>query len=218
MNSFKRLFVSIKSQIDQVADDFENHEALAEAAIRDLQDVARKTRLHLHRIGKMSGQYRKQLQAEQEQARLWSERAVKARRDDEQKALQCVRRLRRTRQQIGVLEQQIEEAEAQETRLRDDLNAIQEQLLVLNNKKSILAARGSRAGVRDILQGGESPLREAQTVFERWEGAVVGSEFEMPEESDHDSFAEEFEREEDDLALRMMLDELVEAEIATTKP
>lgn len=28
MNSLKRIFVSIKSQIDHVADEFENHEAL----------------------------------------------------------------------------------------------------------------------------------------------------------------------------------------------
>ena len=56
MNSLKRIFVSIKSQIDHVADEFENHEALATAAIQDLQELSRKTRLHLHRVSKMSEQ------------------------------------------------------------------------------------------------------------------------------------------------------------------
>ncbi len=36
MNSLKRIFVSLKGQIDHVADEFENHEALAGAAIQDL--------------------------------------------------------------------------------------------------------------------------------------------------------------------------------------
>ena len=50
MNSLKRIFVSIKSQVDQVADEFENHEALAGAAIQDIQAIGSKTRLHLHKL------------------------------------------------------------------------------------------------------------------------------------------------------------------------
>ncbi len=70
MNNLKRIFVSIKSQIDHVADEFENHEALAGVAIEDLQEIASKTRLHLHRVSKMSEQYQKQLSDQQEQAKL----------------------------------------------------------------------------------------------------------------------------------------------------
>ena len=95
MNSFKRLFVSIKSQLDHVADDFENHEALAEAAIQDLQEIARKTRLHLHRVVKMTEHYEKQLHEQQVHARLWSERAVKVRQEDEQKALRAAKKFRK---------------------------------------------------------------------------------------------------------------------------
>ena len=51
----------------------------------------------------MSAQYQKQLEEQQEQARLWSERAIKAKDEDEQKALQCVKRLRQTQQQITLL-------------------------------------------------------------------------------------------------------------------
>jgi len=209
MNSFKRLFITIKSQIDHVADEFENHEALAGAAIQDLQALAGKTRLHLHRVGKLSEHYQKQLQAQQEQARLWSERAVKVRQDDEQKALQCVKRLREAQRQIAMLERQYQESSAQEAKIRDDLSAIQEQLQVLKNKKEILAARQNRASVQEALQDKRgTPLQEAWHIFDRWEGSVVSSEFEAPDRVETDSFASAFEQEEDELALKMMLDEL----------
>ncbi len=218
MNSFKRLFVSIKGQIDHVADEFENHEALAGAAIQDLQEIARKTRLHLHRVGKMSESYRQQLQQQEEQARLWSERAIKIRSQDEQKALQCVRRLRQAQRQISTLEQQLEESMVQENKIRSDLNAIQEQLLVLKNKKEILAARQNRASVQEaLLDKRGNSLQEVQTIFDRWEGSVVGSEYDVPEPIDSDSFADEFEQEEDEIALKTMLDELTGSDQSADK-
>ncbi|MGR9053088.1 MAG: PspA/IM30 family protein [Gammaproteobacteria bacterium] len=218
MNNIKRLFVSIKSHIDHVADEFENHEALAGAAIDDLRETARKTRLHLHRVGKMSELYRKQLETQREQARLWSERAVKSKQEDEQKALQCVRRLRQAQRQIASLEQQCRESTAQEAKIRDDLNAIQEQLLVLENKKEILAARQNRIGIRDALPSSRgSTLQDAHGIFERWEGSVVSAEFDAPDHgADSDPLADEFEREEDELELKIMLEELANTKTSET--
>lgn len=212
MNNLKRIFVSIKSQVDQVADEFENHEALAGAAIQDLQAVGSKTRLHLHKVSKLSAQYQKQLEQQQELARLWSERAPKARKEDEQKALQCVKRLRQTQKQITLLEKQCEESAEQESKIRNDLNTISEQLQVLQNKKEILAARQNRASVQDTLKNkAGNPVQEVNNIFERWEGRVVSSEFEVPDvDIDTDNFASEFEQEEDELALKKMLDELSE--------
>jgi phage shock protein A len=210
MSSLKRIFVSLKGQIDHIADEFENHEALAGAAIQDLQAIASKTRLHLHRVSKMSEQYQKQLAEQQEQARLWSERAVKVRAEDEQKALQCVKRLRLAQQHIDLLEQQYQQSTAQEAKVRDDLNTISEQLLVLKNKKEILAARQNRAGIQHEHRSGS--MLDVQSVFERWEGAIVNTEYEIPDAIvDTDNFANEFEQEEDELALKIMLDELSEA-------
>ncbi len=212
MNNLKRIFVSIKSQVDQVADEFENHEALAGAAIQDLQAIGSKTRVHLHKVCKMSGHYQKQLDEQQVQARLWSKRAIKARKEDEKKALQCVKRLRQTQQQISMLEQQCEESVTQESKIRDDLNNISEQLQVLQNKKEILAARQNRAIVQESLNHKRgNPVQEVNNIFERWEGAVVSSEFEVPDLNiDTDNFANQFEQEEDELALKKMLDELSE--------
>lgn len=212
MNNFKRIFVSIKSQIDHVADEFENHEALAGVAIEDLQEIASKTRLHLHRVSKMTAQYQHQLSDQQQQARLWSERAIKSKEKDEQKALQCVKRLRQVQQQIKSLEQQCAESASQEEKIRADIELIQDQLQALKNKKEILAARQNRTHIQDSLVSNQSgSLQDVQNVFQRWEGSVVSSEVSNLESNeDIDSFAKPFEQEEEEQALKMMLDELTE--------
>lgn len=215
MNSIKRLFVSIKGQIDHVADEFENHEALAGVAIKDLQEMTKKTKLHLFRVSKMTEHYQKQLQEQQEQAALWSERAIKSKQDDEQKALQCVKRLRQAQQQISLFEQQYRQSKAQEEKINTDLNKIQDQLHIIKNKKEILAARQNRSNAQGIFQDSSSPLQEVDNLFERWEGSVVSSESDQPnlsEFSDTDSFANTFEMDEDKLELSMMLDELIAAD------
>lgn len=209
MNSFKKLYVSIKSQIDHAADEFENHEALAEAAIKDLQAVAGKTRLHLHRLHKMSEHYQAQLQQQQKEIQRWSERALKTREQDEQKALQCMKRVKQTQQQIDLLEQQLSQTEEQESKIKVDLNNIQEQLLSLKNKKEILAARENRTGLREKIQDIHSnQVNEANEIFDRWEGTVVSSELDEPDFRETDTFAQSFEQEEETLELKMMLDEL----------
>ncbi len=212
MNNLKRIFVSLKGQIDHVADQFENHEALAGVAIEDLQSIASKTRLHLHRVSKMSEQYQQQLSEQQAEAKSWSKRAINVRQEDEQKALQCVKRLRQVQQQIKSIERQCQESSAQEEKIRADLELIQDQLQSLKNKKEILAARQNRASLQEVMGDNHSgSLHEVQNVFQRWEGSVVSSEFSAPEPKvDIDNFAQPFEQEEDDLALKMMLDELTE--------
>lgn len=123
--------------------------------------------------------------------------------------MQCVKRLRVAQQQVNLLEQQYQQSTAQEAKVRDDLSAISEQLWVLKNKKEILAARQNRVGIQREHQG--DSMQDVQSVFERWEGAVVSTEYEIPDATvDTDNFANEFEQEEDQLALKMMLDELTE--------
>jgi phage shock protein A len=218
MNSFKRIFVSIKSQIDHVADEFENHEALAGAAIQDLQALQQKTRLHLHRVGKLSAHYQEKISQEQEQARLWSERAIKVRAQDETKALKCVKRLRDTQRQIALLEKQYAQSSAQENKIRSDLEVIQEQLQILKNKKEILSARQNRNSVQEVLQEKHgTSLHEVQNIFDRWEGSVVSTETESFIVDEGDNLAQAFEQEEDELTLKMMLAELTEQPSTTDK-
>jgi len=210
MNSIKRLYISIKGQIDQAADEFENHEALAGIAIQELQSIDKTTRLHLHRVSKMTEQYQKQLDQQKQHQSLWTTRAIKAKEQDEQKAIQCVKRLLQTKKQIALLEQQLEESSQQENKTRDDLNSIQKQLLVLKNKKEMFAVRQNRSHIQTTLQDNQiNSLDNVQQVFDRWEGRIVSTEHDIPV-TPSDTLLDDFEQEEEALALKMLLDELID--------
>jgi len=126
--------------------------------------------------------------------------------------LQCVKRLVQTQKQITLLEQQHEASTNQENKIRDDLNAIQEQLLVLSNKKQMLSARQNRTHLQEAIQDNQlNSVDNVQQVFDRWEGQVVSAEYDTPVNIE-DSLLDNFEKEEEEFALKMMLDELSESD------
>lgn len=206
MNNSKKIYISIKSQIDALADDFENHEALAETAINDLQQLAVTTRQHEFRVNKMVTQYQQQLNALEKEATLWSERAIKIRDEDEHKALQCVKHLRSVKQQIDQISKQLHESENQAGNIQTDLHAIQEQILQLKTKKELLAARQNRSQIQKSLQGSSTSSIDIQGVFDRWEGSVIGDEYVSSQEQD--DLSSTFDQQDDELELQLMLEEL----------
>ena len=206
MNNFRKIFISIKSQVDSIADDFENHEALAETAINDLQQLAVSTRQHAFRIDKMINHYQQQLTDLEKQAALWSERAIKVRTEDEQKALQCVKRLRAVKQQIDQITKQLDESENQASSIQVDVQAIQEQILKLKTKKELLAARQNRSQLQNSLQGSTISSIDVERVFDRWEGSVVGDEFVSSQQQD--PLSNTFDQQEEEMELRLMLEAL----------
>lgn len=206
MSSFKKIFISIKSQIDSIADDFENHEALAEAAINDLQQLAVSTRQHGFRLQKMINRYQAQLIELEKESTLWSERALKVKEQDQQKALLCVKRLRSVNQQIEQLDKQLQAAENQLATVQIDQNAIQQQIVQLKTKKELLSTRQNRNQVQKSIHGYERSAIDVEGVFDRWEGVVVGNEFESVQAVD--SLSSSFEKQEDEMELLLMLEEL----------
>lgn len=210
MNTLKRMFISLKAQIDNVADEFENHEALAGAAIKDLEAVGRKTRVHLHKVHNMVQQYQQQLDDLAEQETLWTQRALKMRDEDEQKALQCVKRLRTVREQIKHVEKLHQQSQTQESKIQADLNHIQNQLQNIKNKKELLTARQNRVHVEKTLYEQKEDGNDVDDIFARWENSVIGNEYQYSETTTEDEFAATFEKDEDEQELKILLDELTE--------
>jgi phage shock protein A len=209
MKTLKKLIISIKSQIDNAADQFENHEALANAAIQDLQAIGAKTSVHLRHIQELSSRLQQKQDDLQQQASRWSSRAVTIRAEDEQRTLQCVKRLRQTQEHIEQVDKQLHESKRIERQIKIDLESIRDKLQMLKKKKELLAARQNRTEAMSALDKQSFFCTdEIQEVFERWENNVVGAEFQYQDLTDEDAFAAEFEQAEDDLELKAMLDEL----------
>lgn len=211
MSAFRRMFVTVKSRIDTATDHFENHEALAGAAIKDLQAISSKTAIHLRHIQELSNRQKLKLDELNTEADRWSERAVAVRDQDEQRALECVKRLRYTRTRIEQIEKQFQESWKVEVQIRSDLDKIQNKLQNLKKKKELLAARQNRVDVMSALDRHHSFYEEdIQDVFERWEDRVTGGEFQYQDMPEEDPFAADFEKKEEEVELKEMLEDLVQ--------
>ena len=209
MNSLKRIFFTLKAQLDGVADDFENHEAVAGVAINELETYQGKTRVHQHRLQEMIQQFESKLTDLNKEAETWSARAVKLKDQDEAKALECVKRMLQIRQQIKVLEPELTKAREQFGQCQKDLTEIQAQLHALHTQKEVLSARQNRIQLQSSFHVDQlNPTTGAQAIFKRWEQSVVGAEWSGPIPPVKDSFADEFTQEESDLELKMLLIEL----------
>ncbi|MBS3954821.1 MAG: PspA/IM30 family protein [Methylomicrobium sp.] len=209
MNSLKRIFVTLKAQLDEVADDFENHEAVAGVAIKELEAFQGKTRLHQHRLQEIIQQFETKRSDLNKQAEIWTSRAVKIKDQDEAKALECVKRLLQVQKQMKTIEPELAKAKAQFDQCQRDLADIQAQLHALYTQKEVLSARQNRIQLHTSLRAEPlNPSTGAQAIFKRWEQSVISTELNSPLAAIKDSFADEFEQEESTLELKMLLDEL----------
>lgn len=209
MNSFKRIFFTLKAQLDDVADEFENHEAVAGIAIKELESYQGKTRIHQHRLQEMIRQFEIKLADLNKEAEIWSIRALKLKDQDEPKALECVKRMLDAQKQIKAIEPELTKTQEQFVQCQKDLADIQTRLQGLHTQKEVLSARQNRIQLQSSMRPDYAdPAGGAQAVFKRWEQSVVGAELTGPAPTVKDSFAEAFVQEESTLELKQLLDEL----------
>ncbi len=209
MNTFFRIFTTVRHQLDNVVSDFENHEALADVALNDLQQLQGQTRLQLHRIRKLIQQHEENIKKQKQQADTWTKRALSLKDNDETAALECMKRLRHCKQSIQSLQKNLDTTRDQESKMQNNLQSIQEQLHQLSSKKHELIARQQQTKIfHQTRSPSQSTQSSANQIINRWEETLISQEDETFDSVDFDPFNKQFEEEEDMLELKSMLDEL----------
>jgi len=210
MKTLKRFATTIVSSFDWMISQVENHEALVDAAIRDVQQAGARAGVQLKRVKQDGINMRKRMQELRESAEVWKERAQKSADLDEKRALECLKRRKRLEREIAALEEQ-ERGHAQvEKQLSADLKVIEERLGVLKQQRNVLRTRQSRAEALKTLHGDDSYLlTEIDGILERWESKVA--EYELQGEcavSGEDELEQEFLSKEEEEELKEELKEI----------
>ena len=211
MNRVKRFAASIVGSFDWMISQVENHEALIDSALNEVNHAGAKAKAQLVRVNQDGKNMRKKLIELQEARDQWRERAQKLGKDKDDRALECVKRLKRTEREIGQLEEQEREHAKIEKQLQQDLAAIEDRLITLRRQRNIMRTRQTRAeALRTISDNDSQLISEIDDIFERWEvkanqyellGACVGSS--------GDELEEEFLAKEEEEDLRHSLEELM---------
>jgi phage shock protein A len=209
MNLFKRWTSGIVGRIDGIVARVENHDALVQSTIREQQDTLARAHVQLSRVHKDGAALKERLQTQLQAEVQWKERA-KACLQDEERALECLRRGKSAGRSAKILQERITEHRAVETRLENDIRALQEGLQDLKEQRNVMRARQTRAEAMDAVRDNRGQMAgEIQDVLERWEIRIKQTEFNgncLVEPADQ--LEEGFGKEEERQALRQELEEL----------
>ena len=173
MTRFKRWTSGMLSRVDWFVGQIENHEALSEGAIAEMQSQSARARVQLERVRKDGAELRARLLRERAAVDEWRERAARER--DDEAALACLKRSKQAAARASALEARQVEHERIERALGEDVKALRARIDELREAHNLMRARESRAHALAAAHGA-SGLGEVERLFERWEVRVAEAE------------------------------------------
>ncbi|VUD56443.1 hypothetical protein TDB9533_02098 [Thalassocella blandensis] len=227
----RRLAASISACFDDLVSKVENHDAVAQVAIADVQKAAAKIRAEKNKVDQSIRRLQDQLKSQQSDIQLWQARAKSCADTDEGKALQCLKQVKKIKAQVEQGESQQQELLNVATSLNSSLQQVENKLTQLNSKRAILASRESRALAINQSQHAQRELgaMNVDQVFDRWELNILQSEYQDgqhafadAQQSEDASLAKDFAEAEEREALLAELhalkqDERADVEISVEK-
>jgi phage shock protein A len=157
----------------------ENHDAVVEAAIRESRQAVAKAKVRLTRVRSDGEQLQKKIIGLRAQQMQWTARARRIAGEDEEGALECLRRRKACLAQITQLEHAAGKHTQLEFRLTQDIGIAESKLSAMTQQRNLMRTRQSTAEALSTLSGMDDSLAtDVASAFERWEVRVTESELE----------------------------------------
>ncbi len=210
MKAFKRLAVSIQAHTEELVGKIENHEAVADSMIREMERARARARIHFTRVQADRVRLDGKLSDLRNQESQWMDRAGRVHSMDEKRALECARRVKATREEITRTESDREEVWNTEEKLSADLERLERSLAEIRQRKNSLACRQECAdAVSAMDKTGGAGTYDVSEAFSRWESRILEKELLSDRTDDApDTLEKEFEAEEEEKELRSLLGEI----------
>jgi len=208
MNALKRISLSLTAHMNTLIDQIENHEAVAESVLEDIRNSLLSLKYQIKRIQSEGAGFEKRIGHLLEQKAIWEDRARRLPEADQDRAIECVRRMKAASDEANKLADQRAAHEELEKQLTEQARKIEGRFNELKSKQSAFAGRQSRAEAVEKLNRFETCGLQ-DTVFSRWEKQILRTEAatEVCSEST-DSLAREFNQAEERVELEEMLKEV----------
>jgi phage shock protein A len=175
MARIKRWTHGFVASIDNMIVQVENHEALATSALKDLEQGVARSKVQLMRVERDGRSMRQALDEEREACVRWRDRA--RREENEARALECLRRHKRSTSRVTELTHNVAEHDRIEQQLKRDVQTLERRLVELRQQRNTIRTRQSRADAFSIASGQQDLENgEIGQIFERWETRVAESE------------------------------------------
>jgi phage shock protein A len=211
MRPLKKLAISMNASFDNLVNNLENHEAIANCAIEEVQTAASKISIQLNRVRKDADNLRTKLNNANKEKAAWTERAKRVYESDKDTSRECVRRMKRLEKDQVDLKTQLSETVAVERKLASDLDKVEQRLNELKRRRNLLLSRDTQAAA--LSNAGPDNARilsDVDQIFERWEVDVMRKEYTTGAGGEpEDDLAVQFSKEEEQEELDRELENLI---------
>ena len=215
MNLFTRITATLGATADQAVSRFENHDAIAEGALRQARQAVVKARVQHTRVTRDGNELRSRVADLKKDETSWTRRAKEIAPDNEQKALDCLGHRQRCRAQLTLSAEQLSRHEQLESDVYARLKEIEQRLEQINQQRNQMRSRESVAKAMDVMGRFEAEGHDSvEAVFDRWEMSI--GETEMRGEAyqsivnSKDPLEREYESKEQAQALKLELAALLD--------
>lgn len=200
MSLFKRLSATLVSRIDKVVGEIENHDAVIQATLDEMRKKVAEAKVRLGQVRREEVRLKQQIQEQQQNAQQWRRRAVEAARNDEAKALECLRRNHHCQQQTDRLAEALAQYQQSSNQLARDIETSETRLSELKQKQTLMRARQSSSSARNATEMHyDDSSHLLDDTFDRWEINITEAEMLLDSELPLDPIEREFsEREQQD--------------------
>ena len=170
MSLIRRISTSITSSVDRAVSKVENHDAIINAALRETQQAAARSRVRLERVRKDGRSLKTRHSDLKLAASRWTERARSLGTTDEEKALECLRRRKDCEAQMQNLQDSIEKHDELEARIADQVKKIEARIGEVAQQRNMMRSRQSVAEAMRTINNIEGvSYGEIEDTFDRWE-------------------------------------------------
>jgi phage shock protein A len=178
MNLLQRITATFTSTVGNVVSHVENHDAVVEAALKETHNAAAKARVRLTRLQRDGENMRRKLREIQDAEALWSERAIASAKQDEHRALECVKRRNACRKHIAQTSEALARHEEVEREVSTSVARIEQRLETLTQQRNMMRSRHSAAdAMRVINRIEDNSSHGIEDIFDRWEILITETEY-----------------------------------------
>lgn len=210
MSLIRRISTSFTSSVDRAVSKVENHDAIINAALRDTQRAAARSRVRLERVRKDGANLKTRRANLGVAVQQWTERARSIAAKDEAKALECLRRRKECQQQLTALDDSIEKHEELETRIAEQVKKIEARIGEVTHQRNMMRSRQSVAEAMRTIHNIEGvSYGEIEDTFDRWEINLGETEILTGASAHTDPLESAFLAEEDRVELKAELELLL---------
>ena len=177
MNLFTRITATLGASADQAVSRFENHDAIAESALRQARQSVVKARVQHTRVTRDGSELRARVAELHKDEALWPRRAREIAPEDEQKAMDCLGHRCRCRELLAQTQERLSRHEQLESDVYSRLQEIEHRLEQINQQRNQMRSRESVAKAMDVMGRVETDGQDSvEAVFDRWEISIGETE------------------------------------------